>query len=150
LSQLILNTLPPFTFCTTGPTNNTWESIGPNPIYQQNLQHIGLLFCLAVNPNDTNEIYVGAGDLGGIYKTNNHGQDWVNLTDKYLKPGLGIRSIQIKPTNSNHVLAGAYTKIYGSLPASHCNAPLKIRTKLYSSIIYNFVHYEQEENLYTG
>lgn len=67
---------------------------------------------IAINPNDTNEIWVGTGDLNisgtmylgnGIYKSLNAGQTWayLGLADSYV-----VSAIIFNPVNSNEVLVG--------------------------------------------
>ncbi|PKP46390.1 MAG: hypothetical protein CVT95_07060 [Bacteroidetes bacterium HGW-Bacteroidetes-12] len=72
-----------------GPTS--WNSIGWNP-------GIGRINTVAVDPNNSNVIYVGA-PAGGCWKSTNAGSSWIPLTDTLAS--LGVSGIAIDPSNSN-------------------------------------------------
>jgi len=72
-----------------GPTN--WNSIGWNP-------GIGRINTVAVDPNNSNVIYIGA-PAGGCWKSTNGGNSWIPLTDTLAS--LGVSGIAIDPSNSN-------------------------------------------------
>ena len=89
----------------TNDKGNTWSPIFDQIAYQA----IG---AITINPNDTNEIWVGTGDLNisgtmysgnGVYKSLNAGQTWtyVGLADSYV-----VSAIIFNPSNSNEVLVG--------------------------------------------
>lgn len=136
-----LNTFPSFLFCNQGPASNPWSSLGPNPTYGQDMQRIGILNCVELDPNDTNTIYVGAGEIGGIYKTSNNGMTWQNLTDKYNKPGFGVYALAINPSSSNQVLAGTFTKAYGNLTSS-----FGVLKSIDSGLNWSFIHQAYEDS----
>jgi Secretion system C-terminal sorting domain/PKD domain len=74
-----------------GPTS--WNSIGWNP-------GIGRVNAVAVDPNNSNIIYVGT-PAGGCWKTINNGTSWSPLTDDF--SSLGVSGIAIDPNNSNTI-----------------------------------------------
>lgn len=89
----------------TNDNGNTWIPIFDLIAYQA----IG---AIAINPNDTNEIWVGTGDLNisgtmylgnGVYKSLDAGQTWsyVGLADSYV-----VSAIIFNPAHSNEVLVG--------------------------------------------
>lgn len=82
--------------------NNTsnWESVGPysheNTASWSSGQ--GRVNAIAVDPNNTNTIYVGT-PAGGIWKSTDSGTNWTPLTDNL--PQIGVSGIAIDHTNSN-------------------------------------------------
>ncbi len=84
---------------TPNPVAN-WNPIGPNEvgIFSGRLPGIGRLNAAAVDPNDANTWYVGA-PAGGIWKSTDAGQTWVNLFDDF--PQIGVSGIAIDPNDSN-------------------------------------------------
>jgi photosystem II stability/assembly factor-like uncharacterized protein len=84
-----------------GPT--TWTSIGPQPannpnsfIYFGTPTNVGHVEALAVDPTDSNTVYLGAA-TGGVWKTTDAGAHWMPLTDT--QASLAIGSIAIDPSN---------------------------------------------------
>lgn len=63
----------------------------------------GRINCVAVDPVNTNIIYVGA-PSGGLWKSTNGGNNWVCLTDDL--PVLGVSAILIDPNNTNNIYIG--------------------------------------------
>ena len=89
----------------TNDNANSWVPIFDAIAYQA----IG---AIAINPNDTNDIWVGTGDLNisgtmysgnGIYQSTDAGHSWnyLGLADSYI-----ISAIIFNPANSNEVLVG--------------------------------------------
>lgn len=74
----------------------SWTSIGPASIPTKGGE--GRLNCVAVNPLDTNTIYVGS-PSGGLWKTTNGGTTWTPTSD-YLAT-LGVTDIAIDPTDTS-------------------------------------------------
>lgn len=72
---------------------DSWNSIGWNP-------GIGRINVIAVDPNNSNVIYVGA-PAGGCWKSTNGGNSWTPLTDTLAT--LGVSGIAINPQNSNEI-----------------------------------------------
>lgn len=71
----------------------SWNSIGWNP-------GIGRINVVAVDPNNSNVIFVGA-PAGGCWKSTNGGNSWMPLTDTLAT--LGVSGIAINPQNSNEI-----------------------------------------------
>lgn len=84
-----------------------WKNIGPfNPKYGNSINAApgnGWVSAVYANPNDPNEIFIGA-RRAGIFKTEDGGNTWVCLTDDLDFPVLGIKQIVLAPsTNSSNV-----------------------------------------------
>lgn len=79
-----------------------WKEIGPltpKDVYRG----VGRVNCIAFHPTDSNTMYVGA-PYGGVWKTEDHGENWINLTDDL--PSFGISAIAVDPQNPDIVYAG--------------------------------------------
>ena len=63
----------------------------------------GRIVCMAIDPNNTNNLWVGSAS-GGIWKSTNAGSSWTNVVTNL--PVLGVSSIIINPSNSNEIYAG--------------------------------------------
>jgi len=63
----------------------------------------GRIVCMAIDPNNSNNLWVGSGS-GGMYKSTNAGTSWTNVVTNL--PVLGVSSIIIDPSNSNIIYAG--------------------------------------------
>jgi len=71
----------------------------------------GLFLVIAVDPVETNVVYVGA-DVSGLYKSVDYGESW-----KHINVGLGSREIAsftINPSNHLHLWAGTPMGLYSS------------------------------------
>ena len=77
-----------------------WSSVGPVDVgvFSGRLPGTGRLNAIAVDPNDRDTWYAGA-PAGGIWKTTNAGQTWINLFDDF--PQIGVSGIAIDPNDSN-------------------------------------------------
>ncbi len=75
-----------------------WMPLGPSPIPSGG--GAGRLNCIAINPLNTNTIYVGAPD-GGVWKSNDGGTSWNTTTD--LLATLGVSDIVIDPNDTSIV-----------------------------------------------
>ena len=64
---------------------------------------VGAVFSHWVNPNNTQEIFMGSSS-GGLWKTTNGGTSWTNLTDGVHLPGYGVGAISVDPNNTNNIL----------------------------------------------
>ena len=85
-----------------------WENIGPAPmrnsrIGQQENDVSGRVISLAIDPRDSNVVYLGAAQ-GGVWKTTNSGQSWTPLSDD--QPSLVIGALALDPQNPDIVYAG--------------------------------------------
>lgn len=74
-----------------GPT--AWESLSTNP-------GLGRVNVVAVDPQAPHRIYIGT-PSGGLWRSNDQGQNWEPLTDQFLS--LGVSGIAINPQNSNEI-----------------------------------------------
>jgi hypothetical protein len=87
-----------------------WQTIGPSLIpngqtYGSNdVDVIGRLSSIAVDPNDPKHLLVGAAS-GGIWESANTGVTWTPRTDQM--PSLAIGAIAFDPTNPKKVYAGS-------------------------------------------
>ena len=79
-----------------------WTPIGPEQI-PSSITSTGRLSAIAVDPNDSNIIYIG-GAQGGVWKTVDGGASWTPRTDKECSLAMG--GLAIDPTNTNIVYAG--------------------------------------------
>jgi photosystem II stability/assembly factor-like uncharacterized protein len=85
-----------------------WQSIGPAPMHrsdngQQFVDVSGRVRALAVDPRNSNVVYLGAAQ-GGVWKTTDGGASWTPLTDN--QASLAMGSLAIDPTNPDVVYAG--------------------------------------------
>lgn len=78
-----------------------WTSLG----YCQNggTRIGGRIVCMAIDPNNTNNLWVGSAS-GGIWKSTNAGTNWSAVVTNL--PVLGVSSILVDPSNSNIIYAG--------------------------------------------
>ena len=83
-----------------------WEELGPR-VWEENTGHwnpgIGRVNVVAVDPNDSQTLYIGA-PSGGCWKTTNEGESWEVLTDHL--PVMGVSAIAIDHTNSDIIYIG--------------------------------------------
>ncbi len=63
----------------------------------------GRVTALAINPANSNIVYLGAAQ-GGVWKTTDGGTSWVPLTDN--QPSLAVGSIMLDPANSRVIYVG--------------------------------------------
>ncbi len=83
-----------------GPANSTNVTGHWNP-------GLGRINVIAVDPDDSNIIYVGT-PSGGLWKTTDEGENWNCLTDDL--PVMGVSALAIDPDNTNIVYAGTGDK----------------------------------------
>ncbi len=79
--------------------NPSWEALGPKNIG-------GRTLCMAINPLDTNVLWLGSAS-GGIWKSTTAGRGanaWQRVETGF--PVLGVSSIALDPSNPNIVYAG--------------------------------------------
>ncbi len=82
-----------------GERSPDWEALGPKNIG-------GRTLCLAINPLDTNVLWLGSAS-GGIWKSTTAGrgaQAWERVETGF--PVLGVSSIALDPSNPNIIYAG--------------------------------------------
>lgn len=68
---------------------------------------VGRINCIEFHPTNSNVIFVGTA-FGGIWKTSDAGQNWVNINNNL--PNISISDIAIDPNNANiiYLLTGDY------------------------------------------
>jgi photosystem II stability/assembly factor-like uncharacterized protein len=84
----------------------TWTPIGPSPIDEGGITANGRVTAIAVNPNNTNIMYIGTA-WGGIWLTHDGGKHWKPIFDR--APALGIgepAGIAIDPVDTSIIYAG--------------------------------------------
>jgi photosystem II stability/assembly factor-like uncharacterized protein len=91
------------------PSSGQWTLIGPQPLLYnaslgtEGVQHSGQVNALAVDPRNSNVVYLGA-DGGGVWKTTDGGQAWTPLTD--YQSSLEVGALALDPSNPDVVYAG--------------------------------------------
>ena len=75
-------------------SGGAWFELGPT-----NLS--GRILAIAFDPNDADNVYVGAAS-GGLWKTTNGGDTWITTTDEL--PAIAIGGVVVHPFDSNVVL----------------------------------------------
>jgi hypothetical protein len=86
-------------------TAPAWSAIGPQPIDTPYTDPVvsGRLTAIAIDPANTNHVYV-AGAQGGVWQTTNGGTTWTAMTDT--QPSLAVGSLILDPTNSSTIYVG--------------------------------------------
>jgi photosystem II stability/assembly factor-like uncharacterized protein len=93
-----------------------WAPIGPSPMNEGGAQDNGLVTAIAVNPNNTNVIYLGTAQ-GGVWRSGDGGNNWTPLFDQ--QPVLGIGEpggIAIDPKNTNIIYVGTSNRVGSAEP----------------------------------
>ncbi len=85
-----------------------WEYTGSNglPDYKRGLSSAGQINRLAFDPNynnTTNQTIYGASFYGGLWRTENNGEDWSVVNTDHQLPYTSVSDIAISPTNSNTI-----------------------------------------------
>ncbi len=116
-ARVVLYTLAMSSLCAMLSTarGEGWVSIGPFGLEIPNHDVInGQVNALAIDPRDTNIIYIGAAE-GGVWKTRDGGGSWIPLTDTQLvrtqwtglaKATMSIGSLAIDPGKPQTIYAG--------------------------------------------
>lgn len=98
--------------CTGAPT---WTPVGPAPfllysgLIGQDVKNAGIVKHIAVDPRDSQRLYLGARNSGLWQSTDGGTSVWRTTTDNLPLPNktsLQIEAIAVHPTNSNVILAG--------------------------------------------
>ncbi len=95
---------------TTTYTGN-WSYLGPG-------NYSGRVNCVAVDPNDSNAIWLGGPDAG-IWRSSNGGASWTDLTNNM--PALSVSDFAINPKNSNTVYVATGDKYASFTFGFYCN-----------------------------
>ncbi len=83
-----------------------WTPIGPSPIDQGSIKANGQVTAIAVNPNNSNIIFIGTA-WGGVWRTRDGGTSWTPIFDR--APALGVGepgAIAIDPVNTDVLYVG--------------------------------------------
>ncbi len=93
-----------------GSSVGQWEALGPEPIDTRNcgscqnwFYNSGRVTALAVNPTNSQEVWLGSAD-GGLWHSPDGGASWTPLTDG--QPTLAIGAIAVDPNSPNTIYVG--------------------------------------------
>ena len=87
-----------------------WAPIGPSPISQGPPPFNGLVSAIAVNPSNSNQIYIGTIG-GGVWRTDDGGTSWIPLFDRQLSLGIGEPgALALDPNNTDVVYVGTSSR----------------------------------------
>jgi hypothetical protein len=88
-----------------------WTPIGPSPILESGKPDNGMVTAIAVNPNNSNVIYIGTSN-GGVWRSRDAGTTWIPLFDRQLCLGIGEPAgIAIDPNNTDIVYVGTSERV---------------------------------------
>lgn len=92
-----------------------WTSLGPHsvPSGYNGYRGIGRISAIAFHPTDPQTIYIGA-PAGGLWRTIDHGANWVVLTDSL--PTLGVSAIIVDAVDPNLIFIGTGDRDAGDAP----------------------------------
>lgn len=76
-----------------------WESIGPNKMDENG----GRMITHAFDPTNSEIVWAGAAS-GGLWRSENGGENWESMSDEI--PSTGVGAIAINPQNRNSMLMG--------------------------------------------
>ncbi len=87
-----------------------WRPIGPYDIRKGIVNYQGILISAEtyIRNGKIRSIYVGS-NSSGLFRSNNLGNSWDNLTDAAGLPGMGIQDIAISPSNPDHIVIATGT-----------------------------------------
>ena len=87
-------------FCNDSDESD-WKNVGPrNLTTHQN----GMVEAVFIDPTYPDEILIGAA-VGGIFRSIDHGDHWISVTDDLTIPILGVSQIVQDPHDENHLFA---------------------------------------------
>src|SRR5260221_13132841 len=88
-----------------------WAPIGPSPISQGPSAVNGLVTAIAVNPANSNVIYIGTAG-GGAWRSDDGGATWFPLFDRQLSLAVGEPgALAIDPNNTDVVYLGTSARV---------------------------------------
>jgi len=92
----------------TRQTHGYWQDLGPHDYVDpapNSSAALGRINCLAFHPTDSNTLYAG-GAVGGLWKTENHGDTWECITNNFTS--IGISDIAVDPVHPDtiYILTG--------------------------------------------
>jgi hypothetical protein len=93
-----------------------WTPIGPSPMSEGGGRDNGLVTSIAVNPNNSNVIYLGTAQ-GGVWRSSDAGNTWTPLFDRQLSLGIGEpAAIAIDPNDTNTIYVGTSGRVGSGEP----------------------------------
>jgi hypothetical protein len=93
-----------------------WAPIGPSPMSEGAGQDNGLVTAIAVNPNNTNVLYLGSAQ-GGVWRSGDAGNTWTPLFDRQASLGIGEPAgIAIDPNDTNTIYVGTSGRVGSAEP----------------------------------
>ena len=93
-----------------------WAPIGPSPMKEGSNEDNGLVTSIAVNPNNSNVLYLGTAQ-GGLWRSDDAGSTWRPLFDH--QPSLGIgepNAIAIDPNDTSIIYVGTSSRVGSAEP----------------------------------
>ncbi|MGI8770459.1 MAG: WD40/YVTN/BNR-like repeat-containing protein, partial [Acidobacteriaceae bacterium] len=88
-----------------------WTPIGPSPISEGGTLDNGLVTAIAINPFNSNVIYIGTA-AGGVWRSRDGGTNWTPLFDRQLALGIGEPGgVAIDPNNTDIIYAGTSQRV---------------------------------------
>ncbi len=101
-----------------------WAPVGPSPIAEGSGADNGMVTAIAVNPSNSNTIYIGT-TAGGVWRSRDGGLSWTPLFDRQLAIGVGEPGgVAIDPTNTDVIYAGTSQRnLLGDANPTFFNAP---------------------------
>ena len=99
--------------------DNGWTPLGPQPINAAGIGFTGgglvsgRITAEAVNPTNSNDLWVGAAD-GGVWNSPDGGHTWKPMTDT--QQTLAVGSITVDPHNSNIIYVGTGEANFSRFP----------------------------------
>lgn len=91
-----------------------WYPVGPSMTKDSVKAQLGLVSSIWVDPLNLNKIYAGS-NTGGLFTTDDGGQNWRSLTDNYFTTG--VLSIEVDKDDPQHLYIGTghwgYYRAYG-------------------------------------
>lgn len=93
-----------------------WIPIGPSPMDESGTEDNGLVTAIAVNPNNSNVLYLGTAQ-GGVWRSGDGGNTWRPLFDRALSLGIGEPAgVAIDPSNTDVIYVGTSGGVGSSEP----------------------------------
>ncbi len=87
-----------------------WAPVGPSPINEGGITANGQVTAIAINPNNSNIIYIGTA-WGGVWLTRDGGDTWTPIFDR--APSLGVGdpgALAIDPIDTNILYVGTTSR----------------------------------------
>ncbi|MFJ7159980.1 WD40/YVTN/BNR-like repeat-containing protein [Streptomyces sp. NPDC101118] len=85
------------------PGGTNWTPMGPGPVLAWNVAWSGRALAVAVDPTDTDTVYLGTAN-GGVWKSTDRGLTWTPKSD--YQRSLAIGALAIDPSDHLHIVAG--------------------------------------------